>query len=198
MTHETVDARPNLPDEMLVLNLRDEPQAVRIILERYRQMVAGMANSYAQNAADAEDYAQEGLLGLLAAVATYSETRAAGFRTYAAVCIRNRIRSAAKRQLRLLGGRIPEALSLDDPGNDLLETIADKAETPEQVFLEKERVSELYTELSEVLSPQETQVLTLSASGFSYREIAEKLHIPTKSVDNAVQRARRKLRAVWG
>ena len=119
MTHETVDAMLNLPDEVLVLR-RDEPQAVRILLDRYRKMVAGMANSYAQNYADAEDYAQEGLLGLLAAVSTYSETRAAGFRTYAAVCIRNRIRSAAKRQFRSLGGRIPEALSLDDPGNDLL------------------------------------------------------------------------------
>lgn len=196
VTHETVDAMLNLPDEVLVLR-RDEPQAVRILLDRYRKMVAGMANSYAQNYADAEDYAQEGLLGLLAAVSTYSETRAAGFRTYAAVCIRNRIRSAAKRQFRSLGGRIPEALSLDDPGNDLLETLADQAETPEQVFLEKERVSELFAQLSSVLTTQEASVLTLSASGFSYREIAEKLHISTKSVDNAVQRARRKLRAVW-
>lgn len=196
MTKQFVDAMPNLPDETLVMQWRDAPSAVRVLLDRYHTMVARIANSYAQNAADAEDYAQEGLLGLLAAVSTYSDDRAAGFRTYAAVCIRNRIRSAAKRQSRTVGG-IQEALSFDDPDNDLAETLPDHSETPEQVFLEKEHIAELYTKLSEVLSLQEAEVLILSVSGYSYREIADRLHISAKSVDNAVQRARRKLRAVW-
>jgi RNA polymerase sporulation-specific sigma factor len=188
---------PNLPDETLVLQWRDAPSAVRVLLNRYHAMVARIANSYAQNAADAEDYAQEGLLGLLAAVSTYSDDRAAGFRTYAAVCIRNRIRSAVRRQSLAVGSGTPEALSFDDPDNDLAETLPDRAENPEQVFLEKEHIAELYTKLSEMLSLQEAEVLILSVSGFSYREIAERLHISQKSVDNAVQRARRKLRAVW-
>ena len=67
----------------------------------------------------------------------------------------------------------------------------------EQAFFEKQRISELYARLADVLSKQEREIFWLSVSGLSYEEIAEKLAIPSKSVDNAIQRARRKLRAVW-
>ena len=191
----TDDTLRSLPDEALLSQMRDHPQTVRLLLERYRQTVVSMANAYAANSADAEDFAQEGLLGLLAAISAYDEKRAAGFRTFAAVCIRNRIRSAARR----ISGAEEQVseVSLDDPETDLAEILADSTGSPEQVFLEKEHISALYAKMADVLSRQEQEIFFLSVSGFSYGEIADRLHISEKSVDNAIQRARRKLRAVW-
>ena len=185
-----------LSDEDLVAVMHMQPQAFSVLLERCRSMVVRMANSLAANSADAEDYAQEGLLGLLAAANSYQQNfgdHAASFRTYAYRCIRNRMQNAYRKdhaQLRLSGS------SLDDPDAALSEQLSDGADSPEQAFLNKERVSELYTALKDVLSKQEMDVLSEAACGYSYREIAKHLQISEKSVDNAMQRARRKLRAV--
>jgi RNA polymerase sporulation-specific sigma factor len=88
-------------------------------------------------------------------------------------------------------------VSLDDPENRVAEMLADQAETPEEIVLEKERVSAMNRRIAEVLSRQEREIFLMSVSGFSYDEIAARLQISAKSVDNAIQRARRKLRAVW-
>lgn len=186
-----------LPDDALVLKVAQQPQVFAVLLDRYRNMVVSMANSYAADRADAEDYAQEGLLGLLAAALTYSPDGSAGFRTYAVVCIRNRMRSMRRNergQIRL-SGFIPVD-SLDDPEND--DDIADDSDSPEEAFLEKESASELDSGLAVLLSRQEQDVFRLFVSGYSYGEIAHRMHTTYKSVDNAMQRVRRKLRAVWG
>ena len=185
-----------LSDERLVSVLADQPPAFEVLFERYRKMVSGIASAYAANTADADDYMQEGMLALLAAASTYSQEYNASFRTYAAVCVRNRIRNVSGRE-RAACRNSANSVSLDDPENSIQELLADDADTPEQAFFEKERVSELYAKLADVLSKQEREIFWLSVSGLSYDEIAERLRIPSKSVDNAIQRARRKLRAVW-
>jgi RNA polymerase sporulation-specific sigma factor len=188
----------SLPDEKLVTVLADQPQAFDILLERYRHLIAAIAKAHAVNAADAEDYVQEGMLGLLAAASSYAQDRSAGFRTYAAVCIRNRIRNVSgKEHAASRRGNDFSALSLDDPENQTAELLADSDESPEDVVLEKELISELYAKLADVLSRQEQEIFWLSVNGFSYADIADRLHISAKSVDNAIQRARRKLRAIW-
>ncbi|MBQ8921919.1 MAG: sigma-70 family RNA polymerase sigma factor [Oscillospiraceae bacterium] len=192
----SVEMLSEMSDEDLVAVMHAQPQAFSVLLERCRSMVVRMANSLAANSADAEDYAQEGLLGLLAAANSYQQNfgdRAASFRTYAYRCVRNRMQNAYRKdhaQLRLTGS------SLDDPDAALSEQLSDGADSPEQAFLNKERVSELYQALKDVLSKQEMDVLSEAACGYSYREIADRLQISEKSVDNAMQRARRKLRAV--
>lgn len=194
----SVDKLRSLPDERLVSLCGSTPQAFEILLERYRNTVVKMASAFAGNPADAEDYAQEGMLGLLAAVSSYDRERTAGFRTYADICIRNRMRNISRkdRSAARSSGALP-AVSLDDPENSMADALTDNSDTPEQAFYEKERISELYAKLTDVLSKQEREAFWLSVSGFSYDEIAEKMHVPVKSVDNAIQRARRKLRAVW-
>lgn len=194
----SLESLRGMPDEALVSVCADQPQAFEVLLERYRSDVVRMAAGFASNAADAEDYAQEGMLGLLAAVTAYSQEHAAGFRTFAAVCIRNRMRNISKKEQtdKRTGGFLPD-ISLDDPENPTAETLADSAETPEEIVLEKEHVSELYAQVADVLSKQEREIFWLSVSGASYDEIASRLQISAKSVDNAIQRARRKLRAVW-
>lgn len=198
MNSFSVDQLFALPDETLVSLCGTQPQAFEILLERYRNMVAGMAHAFAANPADAEDYAQEGMLALLAAASSYDSSRAAGFRTFAVICIRNRMRNISKmeRSASRVSGDLP-AVSLDDPENSMAERLTDTADTPEQAFYEKTRISELYARLADVLSKQEREIFWLSVSGLSYEQIAKKLSVPVKSVDNAIQRARRKLRAVW-
>ena len=193
----SVDRLTSMPDEALVSLCADEPQAFEILLERYRSTVVSMARSFAGNPADAEDYAQEGMLGLLAAVTSFKQGNAAGFRTYAVVCIRNRMRNISRLERTVSRSACPSDVSLDDQENSIQDMLADGSETPEQVFFEKVRVSELYAKLADVLSKQEREIFWLSVSGFSYDEIADRLRITPKSVDNAIQRARRKLRAVW-
>lgn len=193
----SVDRLTSLPDEALVSLCADEPQAFEILLERYRSTVVSMARSFAGNPADAEDYAQEGMLGLLAAVTSFQQGKAAGFRTYAVVCIRNRMRTVSRMERSASRSAGSGDVSLDDPESSIGELLADDSETPEQAFIEKERISELYAKLADVLSKQEREIFWLSVSGLSYEEIAGRLRIPSKSVDNAIQRARRKLRAVW-
>lgn len=189
---QSVDTPDAISDEALALAAKDDGQAFPVLVRRYRQLISHIANHCAENSADAEDYAQEGLIGLLAAVSSYAPGHHASFRTYAAVCIRNRILNA----VRANGSGQVAALSLDDPNQPLDELLTDDSDSPEQVFLQKERVSSLYAQLADVLSKQETEILLLAAGGLSYGEIAGRLHISEKSVDNALQRARRKLRTV--
>ncbi len=197
MSTFSVDSLFSMPDEALVSLCADAPQAFEILLERYRSTIVSMARSFAGNPADAEDYAQEGMLGLLAAATSFVQGKNAGFRTYAVVCIRNRMSSVSRMERTVSRSAGSADVSLDDPENSIRDILADNGDTPEQVFFEKERVSELYAMLADVLSKQEQEVFWLSVSGYSYEEIAQKLDIPSKSVDNAIQRARRKLRAVW-
>ena len=198
MDQISVEALRSMPDEELVSVCTEQTQAFEVLFERYRPLVVSIANSYAMNTADAEDYVQEGMFGLLAAVAAYSQERAAGFRTFAGTCIRNRMRNLFRRENadQRKSSILPD-VSLDDPENRVAEMLADQAETPEEIVLEKERVSALNRRIAEVLSGQEREIFLMSVSGFSYDEIASRLQISAKSVDNAIQRARRKLRAVW-
>ena len=79
----------------------------------------------------------------------------------------------------------------------MAETLVDQAETPEEIVLEREQTSALYRQVADVLSKQEHEIFLLSVNGLSYDEIAARLQVSAKSVDNAIQRARRKLRAAW-
>lgn len=188
----------SLSDETLVSVLADQPQAFDILLERYRHLIAAIAKAYALNAADAEDYVQEGMLALLAAASSFSQKRHASFRTYASVCIRNRMRNVSGKELAAVRRGVGfSPVSLDDPENQFADFLADSDDSPEELVLEKEHVSELYAKLADVLSRQEQEIFWLSVNGFSYADIANRLHISPKSVDNAIQRARRKLRAIW-
>lgn len=196
MNQLSAETLSELSDEALVAVLSEQPQAFTVLLDRCRSMVVRIANSCAANAADAEDYAQEGLLGLLAAANSYQQNfggQAASFRTYAFRCVQNRIRNVSRKdysQLRAQCG------SLDDPEDAFLERLADQGDSPEQAYLQKERINDLFEALKRTLSQQELRVLTEAAGGYSYAEIADRLQISEKSVNNALQRARRKLRAV--
>lgn len=188
------DSLMNFSDEELVLQAAESPLALECLILRYEKAVFRTANALAQNYADAEDYAEEGLLGLLAAVSAFSPEKSVSFRTFAFVCIQNRIRSAIARK-----GRSQAAfcVSLDDPDAFDESLLADDSASPEQVFLQKERVSELYRCMETKLSKLELEIFSLYLIGYSYAAIADRKGISEKSVENALSRSKRKLRAAW-
>ena len=181
-------------DEMLALTAASQPNAMQELIHRYEKTVYRIANSLAQNYADAEDYAEEGLLGLVAAVSAFSAQKNVSFKTFATVCIQNRIRSAyAKRRAH----EEFRSFSIDDPDSFEESMLCDDSPSPELVYLQNERVSELYQRMDSVLSRLEQEIFSQYLSGYSYAEIATSRGISEKSVDNAITRAKRKLRAVW-
>lgn len=135
---------------------------------------------------DADDLVQEGLLGLLSAVHTYRAQTGASFQTYASVCIRNRMRSAMRR---INGGKSVRAVDTVPLEPDL----ASSQLTVEAYQDLREECETLLRRVETKLSPTERTVLYLFLSGLSYSEISEKLEKTPKSVDNALQRVRRKL-----
>ncbi len=181
-------------DELLVSMSDTQPSALRELIRRYEKSVFQMANALAQNAADAEDYAEEGFLGLMAAVSAFDAEKQVSFKTFAYVCIRHRIRTAYVK--RRSNGDV-QVVSMDDPDSFEESMIADEAPSPEQGYLQKERIAELYERMNSVLSKLELEIFSLYVSGYSYAEIAKRMEVSEKSVDNAIARAKRKLRAVW-
>ena len=137
---------------------------------------------------DRDDLQQEGLLGLLTATQTFRADGGASFSTYARTCARHRVISAVRRS------RWREEVSLPEDEESAGGFSAGQA-GPEQTVLEKDEEQRLHQRLRQRLTPLEYEVLCEHLQGYSYKEIAARLQIACKSVDNALQRIRRKLSA---
>lgn len=183
-----------LTDETLAELIGTNADAFAELFARYRGIVRFFAGRYAVNASDSEDYMQEGMLGLYSAAVSYSKGRQVRFRTFASACIRNRIRNAARAERKA----IVSEMSFDDPESALSDTVSASDLSPEQEYLAQERADELDSLMNRTLSRQEREIFCLAISGLTYEEIATYMHSPRKSVDNAIQRARRKLREAIG
>ena len=165
---------------------------------RYSRLVRICARPYFLAGGDSEDLTQEGMLGLLSAIRQYDGGSGASFKTFAEHCIRNRLISAVKSASRQKHTPLNDCVSLEYILSD--ETLNHTAafpeafrRTPEEKVLARESEKEFYSTFSRCLSDFESQILFLFLEGLSYREIAEKTDRTEKSVDNAVQRIRRKL-----
>ena len=173
----------NGSDEQLLSRAHEDPAAggaaFSLLMARYTPLVQSLAAQYSK--ADRDDLAQEGFLGLLAAMQTFQPQKAACFRTYATVCIRNRMISLLRRQH-------TQPACVQDPDDAAEVTLPD----PASQLIDRESAAALHTKLRSVLSALEYKVLMLHLSSYSYEEIAQRLQIPVKAVDNAWQRVRRK------
>ena len=180
-----------LTDEQLTVLMKEDAEVFEELLARYRRLVSYFAGNSGNSVLDREDLVQEGLLGLYSAALSYQPERQVRFRTYAAACIQNRIRNAARAEKR----SVVSELSFDDPENTLSESVSADCPDPEHETLAKEWAQELDLLMDRALSRQEREIFCCALSGMSYEEIASHFQTPAKSVDNAIQRARRKLRA---
>ena len=182
-------------EELVFLAQSDNAPAESLILDRFKaqaEKTAAVFYSKHQKYCnlgllDKDDLYQEGLLGLLSTIYSYRPDKNTAFRTYASVCISNQIKAAIKSANSKKNLPFGSLLSIDD-------TTVPATESVEDLFIFNETQEVLNSFLSEELSALELSVIRLFLQDMSYKDISEKLGIPVKSVDNAIQRIRGKLR----
>ena len=192
MCHPAFLDRSN--EELCRLAGGGDSRAEEELVARHVQMVRACARPLFLAGCDSEDLIQEGMLGLLTAIRTFDETKRTAFRTYAEVCVRNRLRTAVRSAQ---GGKhIPLNLSISfEPPlfDEVCEPTFSGGESPEDVIIGREELRELLDTLKERLTPLERQIFSPYLKGLSCGEIARQVDRPQKSVDNAIQRIRRKM-----
>lgn len=180
-----------LSDEELALDARC-PDAFAELASRYLGLVGNLARKFRSDSSpEDEDLVQEGLLGLYGAALTYDSDGGASFRTYASVCITNRLKNEVRNHSSKKNSLLNNSLSLDDVS--LVDMDADVS--PELVLESQEVFSAVLNQIHVSLSDFERKVLALYLTGYKRSEISEKLGISVKAFDNALQRARQKLKA---
>lgn len=190
----------SMTDEGLCARVVDGDRAAEeTLVLRYSRLVRVCARPFFLAGGDSEDLIQEGMLGLLSAIREYRPDRGTQFRTFAELCIRRRIISAVKLAA---GGKhsplnnyvsLEPSLFLADQDIAPLGTAYQKQGNPEDVVIHQESLTDLEEAIQKQLTGLEAQVLARYLEGASYAEIAEEVQRSTKSVDNAVQRIRRKI-----
>ncbi len=190
-------------DDELIDRLRQGESAIMdYICDKYKNMVRSKAKSMFILGADNEDLIQEGMIGLFKAVRDYDMGRDASFFTFAELCVSRQMYTAvraSKRQKHLpLNTYVPLDSSASDDdreGGDLSELLSDRVElSPEEQFLDKERVAYLEKQIDKELSDFEKQVMDLYITGMSYAQIARVLERDEKATDNALQRLKAKIK----
>lgn len=184
-----------LSDEALcALVAQSNAQAEEELVGRYSRLVRICARPLFLAGGDSEDLIQEGMVGLLHAIRTYDPKRQAQFRTYAELCIRSRLVSAVRAAARDKHSPLNHYISLETPLFDTaIGHLSAQSDNPEDVLIDREVRTERLSALKDQLSGFEAKILRLYLGGLSYGEIAQQMGRSPKSVDNAVQRIRRKL-----
>jgi len=189
-----------LDEEVVKYAKGGSPGATEHLLSKYRTIVEGKARSYFLIGADHEDIVQEGMIGLYKAIRDFRNDKMLPFRAFAELCISRQIFTAIKAATRQkhipLNSYVSLHATLFDSDSDrtLLDTIAesDKAD-PEQLVITQQFSDDLRHRIKRDLSDLESAVLRGHLEGKSYQEIAGELRRRVKSIDNALQRAKRKI-----
>ena len=182
-------------DEALVsLALRGDAGAEEQLVVRYGRLVRALAHSLYLVGGDGDDLQQEGMIGLLHAIRNYRSDKEASFATFAELCIRRRLYSALRAANSDKHSALNHSVSMDaslfDGNFFSSEYISDD---PEELLIDRERADAFYSTIQKQLSDFEAKVLTFYLDGYSCREIVSITGREYKSVDNAVQRIRRKV-----
>ena len=189
-----------MQDEELVRLAQDgDGEALVFLLDKYKNFVRTRARSYFLIGADHEDIVQEGMIGLYKAIRDFNPERLSTFRAFAELCVKRQIITAIKTATRQKHYALNSYVSLNKPLYDeesdrtLLDVLEGRVTNPEDLYISQEDLARIQTQISEVLSDLERQVLEAFMDGKSYQEIAELLGRHVKSIDNALQRVKRKL-----
>ncbi len=166
--------------------------AFTALTDKYLTLIRSITSKYNISGLEPEDLTQEGMVGLLCAANTFQADKGATFKTYAALCINRRIISLLSRSTGNKSKPLNDYISLYD--DDVSQNMLDEGVNPESLVISRESLSNLYSNISDWLSASELRVLRLYLAGKSYEQIAGELSVNTKSVDNALQRIRRKLK----
>lgn len=193
----------NMSDEELINSIRaDDKKALEFLICKYKDLVNSKVNKYFIIGAEKEDIIQEGLIGLYKAIKDYKEDKQNSFKSFANLCIERQLITAIKSSNRQKHMPLNSYLSLNIPayedsdGNadtEVMEILdANIIEDPLDTITKKEYMSNVESVIDTSLSDFEKKVLNRYIQGESYVKIAQKLDAPVKSVDNAIQRIRKK------
>jgi len=189
-------------DEELVAKAQNgESEVWDYLISKYKKLVLKNASNMFILGAENDDLIQEGMIGLFKAVRDYNGNKEASFMTFANICISRQIYTAIQASDRKKHAPLNEYISIhmqkgaDGDGAELIEELANAIDSsPEEVILNQEKMEYIEQVIETELSSQEKQVIELSITGLSYTEIAKILDKEPKSVDNALSRAKTKLK----
>lgn len=198
----TTDKFADLTDENIISQIKQgDEEALAYLLEKYKDLVNVRVGKYFMIGAEREDVIQEGMIGLFKAIKSFNPDKQNSFKSFANICIERQLITAIKSSNRQKHMPLNSYLSLNtsayedngDSGIELIETFNNKTvEDPLETIMKQEYYSQLQNAVNKNLSKFEKQVLNRFMKGDSYMKIAESLDSPVKSVDNAIQRIRKK------
>ncbi|MDY3026389.1 MAG: RNA polymerase sporulation sigma factor SigH [Candidatus Faecivicinus sp.] len=188
-------------EEIVAIAQREgDGEALEYLLNKYKNFVRAKARSYFLIGADHEDIVQEGMIGLYKAIRDYRIDRSASFHAFAELCVTRQIITAIKTATRQKHIPLNSYVSLnrpiyeEDPDRTLLDVITEEVPSnPESMLIDREDLSLIEGRIGEMLSDLEKEVLIRYIEGKSYQEISEEMNRHVKSIDNALQRIKRKL-----
>ena len=190
-----------MADEEIIQSAKDgDINSLEYLINKYKSFVRAKARTYFLIGADREDIIQEGMIGLYKAIRDFRGDKLSSFRAFAELCITRQIITAIKTATRQKHIPLNSYVSLNKPIFDeesdrtLLDVISEEnISDPEEMMINREEFSGIEVKMGEILSGLEWEVLSLYLQGKSYQEVAEELDRHVKSIDNALQRVKRKL-----
>ena len=181
-----------LTDEEIIRRVRGgEKEGTDYLLEKYKNLVRKKARALYLIGGDNDDLIQEGMIGLYKAIRDYDVEKETVFRSFASVCIDRQLYNAVKGANRLKNSPLNTYLSL----GEMLEWVG--VSNPEDILIDRERVGKIEQYIRQNLSEFEQKVVNLYVDGMNYQQIAKELEKTPKSIDNALQRIKKKLMAFW-
>lgn len=202
LKQEISDKQLNRLDDEGIVQLihQGNSRALDYLIHKYRNFVRAKARTYFLIGADKEDIVQEGMIGLYKAIRDYDGEKLSSFKAFAELCVTRQIITAIKTATRQKHIPLNSYVSLDKPIYDeetdrtLLDVIAgSKSIDPQELLISQEKYGDMEMKLSELLSELEKKVLRLYLDGKTYQEMSVDLKRHVKSIDNALQRVKRKL-----
>ena len=192
----------NMTDEELVeLSVTGDKNATEYLLGKYKNFVKSVVRVYFLVGADRDDVVQEGMIGFFKAIRDFDNTKQSSFKSFAEICVKRQVLTAIKNATRQKHMPLNSYISLSKPTFDeenseetLIDTlISNECLNPEELFIGKENVENIGIKIDENLSKLEKDVLALYLNGISYQEIAKMMKRSPKSIDNALQRVKKKI-----
>ena len=196
----TTDKYSNLTDEQIISQIKQgDQESLAYLLEKYKNLVNIKVSKYFMIGAEKEDILQEGMIGLFKAIKDFKEEKQKSFKSFANICIERQLITAIKSSNRQKHMPLNSYLSLnmsayeDDEADTVIDVFdSSLIEDPLETLTKKEYYMDIENAIDKSLSNFEKKVLNRFAKGESYVQIADKLNAPVKSIDNAIQRIRKK------
>lgn len=191
-----------LTDEQLIneIKIKDNDKALDFLMDKYKPFVFSRAKSYYIVGGEKQDIVQEGLIGLFKAIKNFNTEKQTSFKSFADLCIRRQIVSAIKTSTRQKHIPLNNCVSLnsayeDDNGDKSLTDVLENEIVPDpsDTIVNKETFLNIKSKITSILSDFEQQVLDYHLCGYTYTQIATALKVEPKSVDNAIQRIKKKM-----